>query len=449
MMKNIIVVFCCSLLLAACSKKTDMLFDRSVDERLAAALDSFQSSLSGAPGWKLFVYPQGLNSQNIKVGGLSYYVKFGTNNRVTMVSDFTTAIATVPAESGYRLKALQRPSLIFDTYTYMHIPADPDPDVSFSPTGSGGYGWGSDFNFAFTKAGPSDTMYLEGVFNKSAAVLVKATQAEMDAAFKNSRLGAIMNATFAYPSANPYITFPSGSAGNVSVGMDLDNVIISFTYQVNGDVVNTSIAYSYTTYGLHLQNPVTLGNYTFQDIYYDDAKKVFYILSGATRVEFAGSTTAIVSIPLTTLIGAKYTTITIPPGAGLPGQSTLFLQRYNSARSGMLTGGYSLTMDDMDFVFNAGLKTMTVNVYAYQNGAGPYLCQYSYTYTVDNATGLFKFTKVAQNGNAALIVNNMNNILNYIQTDSFKINGLGTSSGFLGQVVSQTTPTFFFAGNLY
>jgi hypothetical protein len=448
MIKNIIFVIFCSLLFAACTKKTDMIFDKSVDERLAEALAKYQSALADAPGWKLFVYPQGLNSQNIKVGGLSYYVKFGTDNRVSMVSDFMTSISTVPASSGYRLKALQRPSLIFDTYSYMHIPADPDPDVSFSPTGTGGYGWGTDFNFAFTKAAPSDTMQLEGIFNKSSAVLVKATQAEMDAAFKNSRLGFIMTETFNYPVANPYITFPAGAGGNIAVGLDIDNVIMSFTSLVNNDVVSTSVAYSYTTYGLHLQNAVTFGTYTFQDIYYDDVKKVYYILSGATRVEFVGSATPSISIALTTTIGAKYTTLTIPFGAGLPGESPLFIQKYNTAANGMFSGPYGLELDDLDFVFNAALKTLNVNAYVYQDGVGPYLCQYSYSYTVD-ANGQFKFTKTVQNGNAALVVSNMNNILTYIQNDLFKINGVATSSGFLGQVVSQTTPTFYFTGNLY
>ncbi len=64
-----------------------------------------------------------------------------------------TLVLSLPGkESGYRLKATQRPSLIFDTYSYIHAAADPDPNVSFSPTNSGGYGWGTDFDFSFTEA---------------------------------------------------------------------------------------------------------------------------------------------------------------------------------------------------------------------------------------------------------------------------------------------------------
>ena len=102
----------------------------------------------------------------------------------------------------------------------------------------------------------------------------------------------------------------------------------------------------------------------------------------------------------------------------------------------------------MDFVFNAAAKTMSVNVDVYQFGVGPYLCQYNYSYAV-NGAGLFKFTQTTQNGNAALIADDMNNILDFISNDQFKIDGVATSAGFLGQFTSQQNPTFYFSGNLY
>jgi hypothetical protein len=102
----------------------------------------------------------------------------------------------------------------------------------------------------------------------------------------------------------------------------------------------------------------------------------------------------------------------------------------------------------MNFVFSSVAKTMSVNVNVFQGAAGPYLCQYNYTYTVD-ASGNFKFTKVSQNGNATLIVTNMNNILSYIESDQFELKGYSTSSSFLGQFTSKQTPTFFFSGYLF
>ena len=63
--------------------------------------------------------------------------------------------------------------------------------------------------------------------------------------------------------------------------------------------------------------------------------------------------------------------------------------------------------------------------------------------------GVFDFTKVSQNGNAALIVNSMNLILTYIENDKFSVDGIATSVGFLGQFSSKETPAFYFSGNLY
>ena len=436
-------------LLVGCTKKTDTIFDKTVDERLSEALTNYQTALTAAPGWKLFVYPKGLESQDIKVGGLTYYLKFAANNRVTMVSDFQTTLAAATKESGYRLKALQRPSLIFDTYSYMHIPADPDPNVSFSPTGSGGYGQGTDFNFSFTEVAVKDTMVLQGNFNKSAAVLVKATQAEMDAAFTRNRLRDIMNFSYAYPNSNPFLYFQANSSQKAGVGFDFDNVIITFTTIEGTNVVNKSIAFSFTTYGMHLMMPVTIGNYTFQDIYWDDAKKIYYILSGTAHIEFANSPTPLISISLANVIGNQYTTISVPPGAGLPYESPLFFTRYTAMSTGILNGPYGLTAGDMDFVFNASAKTMTVNLYVFQNGVGPFLCQYYYIYAADGS-GNYKFTKAANpNGNGALIQGNMNNILSYIENDQFKLDGFSTSVAFLGRFTSNQTPAFYFTGYLY
>jgi len=84
----------------------------------------------------------------------------------------------------------------------------------------------------------------------------------------------------------------------------------------------------------------------------------------------------------------------------------------------------------------------------YLSGCNRFFSQYNYSYTVD-ATGLLKLTKTTQNGNAALIATHMNNIFSFTENDQFKINGISTSVGFLGQLTSVQTPTFYFRGNLY
>jgi hypothetical protein len=156
---------------SGCNKKEDTVFDKSIDVRLNEKLAADQKALTGAPyGWKGLIYPAGL-----KGGVVAFYFKFDTSNRVEMFSDFDPASAITPMTASYRLKALQQPSLLFDTYSYVHVLADPDGSVN---GGDYGGGLGSDFEFAIDSIA-GDSVKLTGRFNKSKAFLVKATQAEM------------------------------------------------------------------------------------------------------------------------------------------------------------------------------------------------------------------------------------------------------------------------------
>src|SRR4051812_12260494 len=123
---------------SGCNKKEDTVFDKSIDVRLNEKLAADQKALTGAPyGWKGLIYPAGL-----KGGVVAFYFKFDTSNRVEMFSDFDPASAITPMTASYRLKALQQPSLLFDTYSYVHVLADPDGSVN---GGDYGGGLGSDF----------------------------------------------------------------------------------------------------------------------------------------------------------------------------------------------------------------------------------------------------------------------------------------------------------------
>jgi hypothetical protein len=435
------------LLLFSCKKKTDVLFDKSADERIAEALSAYDAALQAAPGWKLFVYPKGLESQDIEVGGLTYYVKFGANNRVTMVSDFTFFMALTPNEAGYRLKATQRPSLIFDTYSYMHAAADPDPNVSFSPTGEGGYGWGTDFDFAFTEAKPTgDTIQLEGNFNRSKAILIKATQAEMTAAFSPQQrlLGYIMAVTSDYAVDNPFLYLPSTTGAKIGVSLNLYLYRINFNFISGGQLVQVSAPFSHTTYGLHLKDPITIGGYTFQDLYWDDTLGVYYIRVGTTRINITNSATPL--FPFYQALGRTISSVSVPTTA-LPGQSALFTSTYNTVKTNLKTGTYGLDLGTIDFIFDDQSKAMAMNINVTQAGQ-PFVIQYVFTYTMSTAN-IAKFTIVGANGNGnnQAIFNQVRPLLVYIANDRFKLDYYGPDPT-LGQFTSQENPTFFFTGNL-
>src|SRR5450432_2234499 len=136
-MNKISIILLLALLgMAGCQKKiADTINGQTPDQRLAAAMTAYQKQLTQSPyGWILVeattgqAINQGANT-NGPAAAFAYYMQFNDSNQVTMFSDFDTTTVT-PKTSTYRLKATQRPSLIFDTYSYIHLPCDPNPAVS-------------------------------------------------------------------------------------------------------------------------------------------------------------------------------------------------------------------------------------------------------------------------------------------------------------------------------
>jgi hypothetical protein len=144
----------------------DTINGETADERIKKSLTTLQNLLTKAPnGWIILEtttgtsYNQGV-SETGPVATFAYYMEFNDSNKVKMFSDFDTSMAAVPKTSDYRLKELTRPALIFDTYSYLHVPCDPDPRISKSPFGVG-YGWGTDFEFTFSDNVSAETLEIQ------------------------------------------------------------------------------------------------------------------------------------------------------------------------------------------------------------------------------------------------------------------------------------------------
>ena len=156
--KILTLLLAASVLFTACDLKEDYSSSESPDEKLIKILAEYSEALTSAPnGWILSV--------NTEVsGGYNHWVTFDKSSRVVMLSDMDATwivnpswgvepTSTTPIESSYRLKAAQMPSLIFDTYTYVHLLADPQAlDNAYRPGNGGsanGDGLKSDFEFYF------------------------------------------------------------------------------------------------------------------------------------------------------------------------------------------------------------------------------------------------------------------------------------------------------------
>jgi hypothetical protein len=244
------------LALASCRKIDDSsVFDKSADQRLNEKLAGYQSTLVGEPnGWKAVIYTTS--------GGIySLYLKFNDSNRVQMLSNFDSVSSVTFKESSYRLKALQQPSLVFDTYSYIHVLADPDPSVN---GGTAGEGLGSDFEFYFDerRSTPS-TMVLTGRFNNSRLELTRATAQEA-AGYASGQLASAfqLNKILTY-----YKRLVINGTDSADVNINTVSSVLAAT-DAQGNLLDASKKSSFyaTLGGLTLINSVTIGTKTVTEI---------------------------------------------------------------------------------------------------------------------------------------------------------------------------------------
>ncbi|MBC9912342.1 DUF4302 domain-containing protein [Chitinophaga varians] len=245
----------------SCKKESDPMFDKSPDERLNDTLQQYQQILTHAPyGWKAMVYPGG-SPKSV----YSFYFRFNDSNRVQMYSDFEQSSTVTPRESSWRLKALQQPSLLFDTYSYLHVLCDPDGGQN---GGDYGKGLGSDFEFSINGM-TGDTMVLTGRFNRSRAILVKASQQEQ-ADYYQQHINRNID------SVRKILTyFHKLIVGTTRYDVEVNTLThrITFTWVAGGQVKTATTGYYYTSKGITLSPAFSDGTNTissFDNIKFED-----------------------------------------------------------------------------------------------------------------------------------------------------------------------------------
>jgi hypothetical protein len=281
-MKKLVGFLFIVVIISACRKvDNSSVFGTTPDQRLNAKMASYQALLtSGAPnGWKASI--------TTGTGGTyTFYFKFNDSNRVRMYSSFDSTSAVTLKESSYRLKALQQPSLIFDTYSYLHVLADPNANNN-----GGYYGAGlvSDFEFLFddstTKA---DTVGLIGRWNNTRMKMVKATPQEL-AAFNSGQLaaGLAISKILTY-----YKRFVVSGTDSTDGYINLQSATITRP-DAQGNLLDASRATRYTLNlgGLSFLTPMVVGTKTINElrnINYNAATSTITATAGGVPVVIKG-----------------------------------------------------------------------------------------------------------------------------------------------------------------
>ena len=402
------------------------------EERMEKILKEYKEQLVSSPyGWKGFIFP-GLG------GGYSFLFDFTAEGRVSMMADINYDCADKPYESSFRLEAVQRPSLFFDTYSYLHILADPDPDTI---GGNLGQGLLSDFEFAFESVN-SDTIHLKGNQNDTPLILIKASQEEAQA-FKSGAVNTVMANTSAYGKSNPFLYIQSNDGKRLNTSFNLDTKSFALSYKQADSLNITSTPFGYTARGIFLQKPVRYRNIEFQEVFYDDASEEWYVDVNGTRTNV--NSTADPVLPLHLLLGVDFSVISIPTKP-LDGQSPVFVTTTGNVAGAL--GNMSLGLSFMEFDFNTENKTVNFNVFIRSLSNGRlYLAQYPYVYT-KSSDGVFKFSPYDEpNGNAEYIQESMAPLLYYINKYRFRMEYFNASGQYVAQMKCVESPAFYFTAN--
>lgn len=437
MRKIVIISFFALLIMQACKKDQELIDGKKPEERVSEAIEKYSKELTGSTeGWVATL------KTNLIEGDYSFYIKFGESNRVSMWADYEPE----EVESTYRLKYVMAPSIIFDTYSTLHLLQDPNEDYF---GGEFGQGYGSDFEFEIREQ-MGDTIKLIGKKRLAELILVKATAADKD--FYTNKVSALNTYVEAHPYL--YINDPADNTKRIQISVNTQAQARTISLiSLNSGVIKTeSEKFTYTTKnGLALVAPLVYNGITIVEVNWDNANnKFFLVTSTGTKIEVLVS--AIPIIPLHFVMGTSLSTISMPGQATFPGSGQTFVTAYTTFKASVAAAFSTPTIvRDLNVVFNATSKTMTISINVVQNGTSVFPAVYTYNYT-KTESGEYKFSGlVSSGGGAAAVLTRMRTfILNRIEAQTFLLDYYDDQANqrVLGKFSSKETPDFSLTGTL-
>jgi len=277
-MKKIYLNIICSMLvlLTACDNDFESEFDLAPDERASEAVKEFKDALSSSEhGWLTHYYPN-----PDKLGSITYMLKFEETGTVSMNWDLYDS----PDESEYSVKMLEKPMLIFDTYSKFSKMTDPE-------IGEIGKGFGGELEFSLVKkSADGDTLYLAERVNEDPMVLVKAT------AETSAQLREYTKHTKHIERSNEQVVVPfyfnlsvEGWDAKVNMVYSGDKMIAFLNYVDAGVAKNELMPINFTHEGFEFHHAIVFNGIGVRSFKYDEAKNQFDVtdagVTGAFKYE--------------------------------------------------------------------------------------------------------------------------------------------------------------------
>ncbi|MBC9931125.1 DUF4302 domain-containing protein [Chitinophaga qingshengii] len=436
-MKKITLYTLLAMASMACNKSSDP-FMEDPDKRLTQRLEeNMQLLTSSQYGWKATIYPKGGK-------GFYYYFKFNKDNSVEMVSDFNSTTAVTPKVSTFRLKALQWPTLIFDTYNYIHLPNDPVPGNS---GGTAGAGLQSDFQFAMDKM-TGDTFYIKGIDRQNMMMMVKLTTAEQQDILAGKIADRMAdNNTYVSTVAAPYIKFKDDKA--IDAAISTASRRIRFTYIDDKNAANSKVrAFAFSPNGLILDSAFVYNGISIRELLWDAANKVYYVKSGNDTYNLQAGTMPVVPLNLLFGPGKDYTAIDYTPAVLKGTLQTDFNAVFTQCAAGIKAFNNTYTLNTIRIMQTD--QTFTLR-FAFSSPTTNYLANIVYNVT-KNPDGSLKLIFASADGNAGALAAALTSARNYFETNTFNLswvpNTIQGSTLVLGGLVKTTNNAQFFYGTV-
>ncbi len=396
-MKKIIYSLLIMLAFASCVEQDSLIYEQKPDERVQAVLDEYNEIIQSSPNGWLLALETGAK------GGVNHWVNFTGDNTCEMLSDAENISsskfldsATEVSPSSWRLKSVETPILIFDTYNYIHMLAD--PTSSINGASSNGTGFITDFEFTLGSYDKDlKVLDLTGRFNKSAAKLIACT-AEQEEAIRAGGL-KVMNDNFEAIASE--LKYPVIELGGAKVDLELTARNFGLKYIDEDDAIATSSVAAYLDMEGLEENSVsnlilfdTL-NYNGQDVtgVVCENNKLFALVGG-NQVEVVDNLKP--AIPLRFGPGRDYDYITMKAEDLEGSMVDPYLSNvYMMAKNTMYDKSSKRALQYVTIQFikdsKTGLSRMELRVY-YKNSAGSsYQAIWDFKYT-ENEDGTITFT---------------------------------------------------------
>jgi Domain of unknown function (DUF4302) len=429
MKKIFIYIILFQLAFLSCKKsEIEPLFSESANLRAANQVAAYKKQLSDAQyGWRGVYYPNGGQD-----GGYTFYLKFDDKGNVSMYSDLVDFTAQVPFATTFQVKALQKPTLIFDSYSYLHELVNPDYN--------GGTGALADLELAYVSA--TDTkITLKGVLNNTQMELTKLTQTEADALTKGTFANTI-SGTDDYLNTGKFLSLTFGTGQVSDLSINVNTKVLTAFYNVNGQFGAATSAFSFTTTGILLKDELTIYGNKFNEMFWDAVKKTYYINVGGKRIDVVESNK--LSTPFRLAFGNLFQILDFNPN--LTGQDAGYKQLYTTMRNNLIAGSTVaparlLTKVYFRFI-EPGVWYLT---FEYTRGANTFAGQFGYNVAV-NAQGNYTFTYFGTDANS-IVVNSMKPLTDIIERNTFNID-YDPANGSNVIVKGVSLPSFVMKGAL-